>query len=389
MTNTGKTINKAGQPSYVLSTTNMEAYITKQAGMLAPVTFCKDSSPIQPYSVAPWAEETLSQDTPPIIKCLRGDFICSTFGGNDEPFNGKKLPIHGETANNEWSVVAQESNKQSSVLRTSMDLTVQGGRCDAVTVILEGQNVVYQRHDFSGIDGPINPGHHATLLFPDKPGCGALSFSRHIYSHTFVDNVNNPEIGERSFLKPDSQITDLTAVPALDGSTTDTTSFPARRGFEDIAIVCADPTLELAWSAVAIPSAGYAWFSLRNPKLLPSTVLWMSNGGRDFAPWNGRHINVMGIEDITGFFHKGLAASARENMLNKKGIVTCHRITSAETLRVPYIQGVARIPRNFDRVASITPDNDNEISLTSLSGSSVRIPCKWNFTSSGIIENIC
>jgi hypothetical protein len=97
------------------------------------------------------------------------------------------------------------------------------------------------------------------------------------------------------------------AVPCIDGSVTDLCRYPARRRFEDVAILCADPTLDLAWSAVTLPEARYAWFALRDPRQLASTLLWFSNGGRDFAPWNGRHINVLDIEDVTAFFHVGSA----------------------------------------------------------------------------------
>ena len=36
---------------------------------------------------------------------------------------------------------------------------------------------------------------------------------------------------------------------------------------------------------------------LKNPAQLPVTMLWFSNGGRSYAPWNGRHRDVLGVED--------------------------------------------------------------------------------------------
>lgn len=385
MNNSNKIKIIDGQSSFVLETKNMKASVTRRAGMIAPVMFYRNEVPVQPYSIAPWAEEPLVPGTPSIIACLRGDFICSAFGGNDEAFCGKQLPIHGETANETWELVSLETQENRAVLKMKMALKIQGGKCEAITALIEGHNIVYQRHDFSGINGAINPGHHATLRFPDKLGAGALSFSRHIYAHTFIEPVEKGY----SFLKPNEPITDLTAVPCLDGTTTDITVFPARRGFEDIVIICADTALDLAWSAVVFPELGYVWFSLRNPKILSSTLLWISNGGRRYPPWNGRHVNIMGIEDITGFFHTGLASSSRENMLNRKGVATCHRLKPAETLHIPYIQGVARVPAGFDRVVSIKQKNDCAITLTACSGAAVSVPCNAGFVKTGKIEGIC
>jgi len=379
----------AGQPSYILRTGCVEAAITQRAAMLAPVAFYRDTpAPIQPYSISPWAEEKLDPQTPPILVCLRGDFICSAFGGNDEPFNGQKLPVHGETANEVWETVSAPSSEAGAVLHMTMQLRLQGGRCDHYTALVEGHNVVYQRDDFSGIDGPINPGHHATLKFPDRRNAGRLSFSKHIHAHTFIEPFETPDRGGYSILRPDTPIADLAAVPCVDGTVADVSAYPARAGYEDIVIICADPSLDVAWSAVTFADDGYVWFSLRNPALLPSTLLWMSNGGRKYAPWNGRHINVMGIEDMTGFFHVGLAASARENLLTRKGVKTCHQIKPSETLRIPYIQGVTRIRDGFDRVVAVEIENDATIVLIAASGVQQTVPCQASFLRSGRLTGL-
>lgn len=378
----------ANQPSFILQTTNVEAALSETAGMLAPVTFHRDADPVQPYSIAPWAEEELGPDQPPLIHCLRGDFICSAFGGNDEPYEDRQLPVHGETAHNKWSVRSFERADGGEALHLTMDLEAQGGRCDAHTALVEGHNVVYQRHEFADVKGAINPGHHACVKFPDREGSGRLSFSKFGYAHTFVEPTENPADGGYSILKPDQPVTDLKAVPLVDGSTTDVTVYPARRGYEDIMIICADPSLEVAWSAVTFPNEGYVWFTLRDPKVLPSTLLWITNGGRHYAPWNGRHVNVMGVEDMIGFFHTGLAPSARENLLNEKGVATCHRPAPGEMLIVPYIQGVARVPDGFDRVKDIEVLNDNSVRLVAESGKSQQVPCYADFVKTGKIMGL-
>lgn len=365
-----------GQESFLLKTRSVDLAVTIAGAMLGPVTFFpQDRIPIRPYAVAPWAQESLPPGTPPMIAGLRGDWFCSAFGENAEPHAGRQLPPHGETANRDWHCIARGETTAGCWLRLGVELSLQGGRCEATTALLSDHSIVYQRHDLSGLTGPINPGHHATLAFPDIERAGRLSFSRFVHARTYFEPTERPDRGY-SWLKPDVEIADLRAVPCIDGSTTDLCRYPARRGFEDVVILCTDSSLELGWSAVSFPEQGFVWFALRDPKQLACTLLWFSNGGRHFPPWNGRHANVMGIEDITGFFQVGLAASCRPNLLTQRGIRTCLEPDAEGPLSITYIQGVARIPAGFDQVATIRREqHGGDIFLVAESGVVVPVRC--------------
>ena len=91
-----------GQPSWRLASSSVEAFVTEVGGHLGPITFDRKGRRLQPYSVAPWAEEQTDRSLPPIIKALRGDFFCLPFGGNATPFGRERHPVHGETANARW-----------------------------------------------------------------------------------------------------------------------------------------------------------------------------------------------------------------------------------------------------------------------------------------------
>lgn len=357
--------------------------------MLGPVTFFpEDPVPVRPYAIAPWAEENLPLETPPMIAGLRGDWFCSAFGEN-ELHGGRQLPPHGETANCHWHAISGGRVRKGCWLRLGVELPLQGGRCEATTALLADHSVIYQRHDLMGLTGRINPGHHATLAFPDVEGAGRLSFSRFVHARTYIEQTERPENRGYSWLKPNTEITDLQAVPCIDGSMTNLSRYPARRGFEDIAILCADPTLDFAWSAVTFPEQGYVWFALRNPKQLASTLLWLSNGGRHFPPWNGRHVNVMGIEDITGFFHAGLAASCRPNLLTERGIPTCLEPDEEGGLSIPYIQGVARVPKGFNRLAAVERQtHGGGLLLRAASGVAVELRCQTDFLKTGKLPGL-
>lgn len=371
------------QDSYVLATPETELAITVDGAMMAPVTFFANTDdPVRPYAVAPWADEPLPDTLLGLLARLRGDFFCSAFGGNAEPVDGRTLPPHGETTTERWDLVGAEQTPAGVSLELAATLPLQGGRCRSLTTLRYGESVIYQRHDLEGLRGPACPGHHAILKFPSTPASGRLSFSRWRLAHTDVTPAENPEHGGYSWLAPDREITDLRRTPCLDGSTTDLTRYPARRGFEDVAIVCADPTLEFAWSCATFPEQGYAWFSLRDPRLLASTVLWSSNAGRHYFPFNGRHADVMGVEDVTAFFDEGLAASVRPNRLSEWGIRT-HLDPVAGRISIPYIQGVARVPEGFDEVAAIDRAGPGRVCLSSRSGQRVDINCDLDFALTG------
>jgi len=386
-----RTASVYGRQSFLMGTDCVELALTVGGGHLAPVTFFpQEAHPIQPYAVAPWWSEPLAPATPPVIATLRGDFFCSAFGANAEACAGRILPLHGETANGTWHAVGRGSSTAGCWLQLDMALSAQRGRCRAITALLRGQPVIYQRHDLTRLTGPINPGHHATLAFPAKPGAGRLSFSRLQCAFTYREPIEGPETGGRSRLKPGAAITDLRKVPCVDGSLTDLTRFPARRGFEDLVLLCTDPTVDLAWSAVTFPEQGFVWFTLRDPRRLSCTLLWFSNGGRDYPPWNGRHVNVMGIEDMTGYFHVGLAASSRGNSLTEHGVRTSLDPDREGRVSIPYIQGVARIPPGFDQVAAIEAlGQGDRILLRADSGSEVALPCHAEFLETGQIPELC
>ncbi|MCX7886326.1 MAG: hypothetical protein N3B01_03585 [Verrucomicrobiae bacterium] len=367
-----KTRKIFGQPSFVIGNGVVQAAITEVGGHLGPVTFRAGRRKIQPFSVAPWWNEKLPAGTPNLLRVLRGDFFCLPFGGNAKPWRGEKHPPHGETANARWKFEAVHRNRDEATLELSLKTKVRPGRVLKRIRLLRGQPVLYQEHVISGMTGPMSLGHHAMLKFPDAEGAGRLSTSKFILGQVFVEPAEQPSQRGYSVLKPGATFERLDAVPDITGQTADLSRYPARRGFEDIAMLVADPTLKLAWNAVAFPEEGYVWFSLRDPRVLASTVLWISNGGRHYPPWNGRHVNVMGVEDVTAWFHYGLAQSAEANPLTTLGYPT-HKVLSADApLSVRYIMAVAPIGKRFERVANIEWD-DRSVTLHGEAGEVVKV----------------
>jgi hypothetical protein len=363
--------NIHGQPSWPFRSSHVHAYLTKLGGHLGPVSFRIDHRTVSPFSIAPWAEEPIARGTIPLLRALRGDFFCAPFGGNGTPWRGEQHPPHGETANASWRLAAVEHSDERVTLRANLDLRVRRGRVEKTIVLPEGQPVIYQRHVMAGARGAMSVGHHAMVKFPDLPGSGIVSTSRFVRAQVLPDAFESPENRGYSALKTGAVFRTLEHVPLLAGGTTDLTRFPARRGYDDLVMLIADPELALAWTTVTFPVQRYVYFALRDPRVLRHTILWISNGGRHYPPWNGRHTAVMGIEDTTSYFHYGLAESAKPNLLNRRGIPTTLTLHPKKPTTVSYIIGVVAIPAGFDRVVDLR-ETKRGIELLAASGQRVR-----------------
>ncbi|MFA5057355.1 MAG: hypothetical protein WC485_04535, partial [Opitutaceae bacterium] len=343
---------------------------------LGPVTFQIGAKKIQPYAVAPWTEEKTDAALPPMLKVLRGDFFCLPFGGNETPFRGERHPPHGETANARWRCDFAGQGR----LHLSMVTKTRPGRVDKFISLHAGHAAVYQRHIISGMRGPMAFGHHPMLKFPDSPDSGLVATSRFVWGAAAPTPLENP--GQRGYsrLQPGAAFRSLAKVRTCDGGWTDLSTYPARRGYEDLVQLVSDVRQPFAWTAVTFPAEGYVWFSIKDPRVLRQTIFWFSNGGRHYPPWSGRHVNVMGLEEVTSYFHYGLPESAKKNPLITKGYVTCHQLDPKKPLVVNYIMAVAPIPKGFDHVAAITPAADHQsVRLTSRSGRTVVAPLDLDF----------
>lgn len=341
-----------GQPSWSFRSSHVHAHLTKLGGHLGPVAFRLPHRLVTPFSVAPWAEEKIPAEWPGLLKALRGDFFCAPFGGNGTPWRGEQHPPHGETANVAWKLKAFERAADRLTLHAQLDLKVRRGRADKFITLVDGHTAVYQRHELAAA-GAMSVGHHAMLKFPEKPGSGVVTTSRFTDAQVLPDPFERPEQRGYSALKTGAAFRRLDRVPLAAGGTTDVGTYPARRGYDDLVMLTADATLPFAWTAVTFRAERYVYFALRDPRVLRHTILWISNGGRHYAPWNGRHTDVMGIEDTTSYFHYGLAESAGANPLNRRGLPTTLKLNPKKPTAVNYIVGIAEIPAKFDRVKTI------------------------------------
>ncbi|HUU58831.1 MAG TPA: hypothetical protein VMZ50_04760 [Phycisphaerae bacterium] len=372
----------ADQPSWVVRSSDVELAVTQLGGHMAPVTFYRKSrTPVQPYYVNPWHGEGHKIDEPVLVP-LRGDFFCLPFGENGE-YRGVKHNVHGEPAGNRWTFRALETSGRLTRLTLSMSTRKLPGKITKHLALLDGQNVVYVQHVLEGFSCSTSLGHHATLAVPETEGALRVATSPIRFGMSNPLPTGDPATGEYPSIVPHQRFQGLSKVALIwkDPPAGDLSALPARTGFTDLVAVFNKRRPAPAWTTATVDELGYLWFSLKDPAVLPTTILWISNRGRHMPPWNGRN-RCLGLEDVCGFFAMGLAASTRSNALSRQGVGTSVRLSPKAPAAINYIEGVVRIPRGFRKVraASFAP---GKVTFTSVTGKKVTARVNHAFLATG------
>jgi hypothetical protein len=209
-----------------------------------------------------------------------------------------------------------------------------------------------------------------------------ISTSRFVHGQVFPGVFEAPENRGYQSLRPGATFRSIERVPLQAGGFADLSRYPARRGFEDLVMLSADRRLPFAWTAVVFPGERYAWISLRDPRQLGHTIFWISNAGRHYPPWNGRHASVMGLEDVMSYFHEGIAKSVRPNPLSRRGIPTSLQLHPKRPTTLNYIMAVVDLPAGFDRVQAIQPAKGG-VELLAVSGKRAQCAVELAFLRGG------
>jgi len=131
---------------------------------------------------------------------------------------------------------------------------------------------------------------------------------------------------------------DLAGVPAAAGGRLDLTRLPISTPAEEV--------LQLTGcdGRFGVAHDGEGWQAeLSWPAAtLPSTLLWLSNRGRQGAPWDGRTL-ALGVEPAATAFGLSVPACRADNPIAQDGTATALRMAAGETRRIDYRLSVAAL----------------------------------------------
>jgi hypothetical protein len=315
---------------------------------------------VAPLHRAPWVGkgEMMPPDAAPLMATLGGDFFCAPFASSE---NGS--PLHGWPPNAPWTVVARDGGRLRAVLKRP----VFGATLVKELSVRDGHPFVYQRHVFVGGEGRVAVANHANLSV--KSG-GIIRTSPKRAWETPKDPQESDPARGRSALSYPARAEDPSAFPGRSGPV-DLTRYPWNPRHEDFVVGIEAPGHTLGWTAVTRPAEGDLFLSLRNAVCLPMTMLWHSNGGRDYPPWLGRHFGCLGVEEGAADHMLGLSTEAD---LAGPGALALEPEGTAE---VRHLIGAIRWPTG-ESVAAMRA-GDAVLEITGDAGTTRRLPFQPGF----------
>lgn len=329
-----------------------------ETGLLDGFNVTDEGREIAPLHRAPWVDsgEVMPESEPPLIARLGGDFFCAPFAASAEG-----SPMHGWPANSSWRV----SQAEDGVLEAELERQVLGATVRKRLVVRDGHPFVYQSHRFSGGKGRLTFANHANVSV--KNGAFIRTSLKRVWETPKQQQEPDPARGRSALVSP-AQSEDPRAFPGMEGPV-DLTRYPWNPRHEDFVIGIEAPGHALGWTAVTRPEEGDLYLSLRDPRVLPMTMLWHSNGGRDYPPWSSRHFGCLGVEE-----------GAAEHML---GVSSADDLTGPGALtlggeaEVKHVIGAIAWPSG-EPVTSVSA-KDGALTVTGEGGATRRVPVDDGF----------
>jgi len=324
-------------------------------GYIADMVVESGGRQLKPLHRAPWVDagETLPKDLPQGTVRLSGDFLCAPFSRSDV----EDAPLHGWTANSAWDVIDSAATDGGWRAVFRLRHKVMGASVDKIFTLRDGHPFLYQEHVFSGGSGAISVAHHPMTVMK---GGGRLAFSRKRFAATLADPLEPDPARGRFMLAYPGRSADLAHFPAADGGTADLTQYRMEDRREDFITLIEADHGGPGWTALARQAEDDLVLVLKNPAELPITMLWLSNGGRDYAPWSGRHLGVLGIED--GRAAVGHAASIGDNWLKREGVATAFALGEGHSFSFRHAIGAVPLSGGIPPQEIITADGQMRLS---------------------------
>jgi len=321
---------------------------------------------ISPLATAPWvahAGADFPDDLAPVERNLSGDFFCAPFGASDV----EDAPPHGWSANSSWTVTADTGSR----IEAELDRPVMGAKIRKALDLSPDAPLLFQEHWIEDGKGALTVAHHPMVRLV---GGGRFTCSE---KRVAVTHEAPLEPG-RARLAPGVLARDIARMPGAVGGFVDLTQLPIANAHEDFVTLVEAEGQTIGWSAVLREDEDDIVFFVKDPSVLPITMLWHSNGGRDYPPWNGTHRGVLGVEDGCAAGANGHRTALAPNPVSALGVPTSLPLGAGVTHRIAHVTGAIARPTEWSRVTDIRLSGDYLI-LTGDKGEARRLPFPSDF----------
>ena len=315
-------------------------------GMIGPVeVVLDDGRAIRPFAVAPWSDapaEDWEATAPPLLKRLRGDWLCLPFGLPGKPradldadwLDGLDVDLaspdpaqHGACANADWRL--EKAEPRALTMSFAPDEEFPISRIERRISAADGAPTIFVETRIAARAPCELPwGVHPTFHLPEEPGAFEIGFGGNATAFTYpgffeagVSRVAHAKVSAG-----------IGAVPMLDGSTRSFSSLPLPFDTEELLLVAGHAGV----ARLANRAEGYRIVMEWDPKVFPGVLLWVSNRGRRHAPWNGRFLGL-GVEPVCAPFDLGYAHAVNpKSPLRAQGVATATRFSPERDLETRY-----------------------------------------------------
>jgi hypothetical protein len=364
-----------GQASYTIVNAGIKAYITVVGGHVT-ADFYNGEKIFSPFFYPPWWNEA-NEFPENLLQVLRGIFFCFPAGLNQQ-FKGRTPPVHGYSSNNCWEFKAMHANDVEQTLVLTTEIESENATVTKSVTIKDGQPVIYIMDTIDGAVGKYPVGYHPTLQLPTILGSAIMDTSEALEVWTSPKHIESHALSGYSGLLSNYKIDDLKCVPTVYNENVDLTHPPFTKGFDDIYMHICNPARHFCYVAVSVPINGYLYFQIKNPRNLANTMVWTSNCGRYYHPWNGRVNGVMSINEMTSFFYYGITAAQEDNFLDHKGYKT-YDCLDGSPASYKMICGVVPVPKDYAGVKDIVQSDAERIIIEGKNGHNITVPCCIEF----------
>jgi hypothetical protein len=317
--------------------------VQRLGAMLAPVVFrLPDGRTASPLHVAPWADEPGTATLPGILQRLRGEWPCVPFGyGRPQALTGDWAGLqaepgiwpHGESSNRVWNWAEAEGALALTLTHAPDNPIARLERVIRPDPAAAAVDITLTIHPRADCHLPI--GLHPVFRVPDDRQGLRLDAGAEGRVLTFPGALE-PGISRFS---PGAEAASLAQVPLTTGGHVDATRLPLPFATEDL-VQIAGASGRVALDYLA---EGFRTELTWDRALFPSVILWLSNRGRQAAPWSGRHLAV-GVEPVAAAFDLGTAISAADNPIARRGVPTAVPFRAGQPVTTRYRIAVSSLP---------------------------------------------
>jgi len=273
---------------------------------------------------APWRAEAVSPEIPPMVSQMAGEWVALPFGcvEQDDDLFQAAAP-HGLPANQHWQI--EQVSAHEVVMHFYWPEDYALSHAQRRITFLSGGRVAFELSVEARRRCRLPVGLHP--VFPIGGAAGPLQ----VISQSGGMVYPQPTEPGISRLAPGACFSSLQQVPAAQGGTElDISQLPLSGKTEELVqLLNPQGEIRLHWPQRHL-TALLSWDKAQ----LPGCLLWISNAGRDYAPWNGRNYSL-GVEPVCSAWDRA-ALSLQENPLTELGQHTALEITPQQPLSLAW-----------------------------------------------------